>query len=676
MIRVKAAKSTTDFADVTDPYAPQPKTERQGLPFVIGTAIVSIALYFKSMVTTVAAPLPHNSPKSASGELPLLSSGPDSDSDTGESKAGAEANNGSATPAPTDAAAEDATHRTPHSGLALKMRSNVVPFVPPTHLPTEFTRPLVTKIAAAVDLDTGMDQLRFPLAVGGQTPEPVPDQTSEKGAETLPSPNRNRAPVVSRSVYLSDILAGETILVSLASLLAFATDADADILQVDNLSVSSGRLEPAAGGMLYTPDSEITGPVQITYTVTDGEFHVKQTAHLGVLPRPLSGTESADDLRGTAFSDAIAAMDGDDSIDAGNGDDIVYGGAGNDLIIGGAGNDALFGGQGNDTVFGEGGNDLLHGNEGNDRLYGGAGDDVLSGDAGDDQLDAGEGNDLLLGGDGHDSLVGGTGDDVLFGGSGEDHLDGNAGNDQLHGGAGNDVLIDSAGSDTLWGDGGSDLVIAALDASDDSFNGDGEKPANPKNTSDDDAPFGPDHPAPGAEFAAIQCEAVDVLDYSAAEKSLEINLAAGFVRGEEVGTDRVQGFEVVLAGKGDDHFVFGEENCVVGGGEGDDQFDFSNTPLGASGVVSAYQILDFNPGDVVETRKYKLFEREDEHDQPCLDDDDTPAYGAQTLANIRIRYEIEDERDHTIIEMDDDDSQLVAVVTVNGHHLMFFSEVH
>ena len=196
----------------------------------------------------------------------------------------------------------------------------------------------------------------------------------------------------------------------------------------------------------------------------------------------LYGDNGNDTLQGGAGNDTLHGGAGNDLLRGGAGDDILYGGAGNDTLFGGAGHDELRGGRGNDelhggagrdTLFGGAGNDTLYGGAGHDELHGGAGHDVLRGGNGNDTLFGGPGNDTLYGGAGHDELRGGNGNDelrggagrdTLFGGAGDDTLHGGAGHDELRGGAGDDLLFGGAGNDTLYGGAGDDVLTGGAGA--------------------------------------------------------------------------------------------------------------------------------------------------------------------------------------------------------------------
>src|SRR5690606_37975577 len=134
-------------------------------------------------------------------------------------------------------------------------------------------------------------------------------------------------------------------------LLRHASDPDGDILSVRDLSVSSGELVAVGDGWQFSPGGT-TGPVTISYMVTDGIDAIEQTAHLAAATRQITGTGADDLLIGTSCADDIVARSGHDKVDGRDGDDVIDGGDGNDHLIGGGGADVIRGGNGNDIVFG------------------------------------------------------------------------------------------------------------------------------------------------------------------------------------------------------------------------------------------------------------------------------------------------------------------------------------
>jgi len=353
---------------------------------------------------------------------------------------------------------------------------------------------------------------------GGGGGEPPIRPQPERGGPGTPGGNpgsdgqRNRAPRVNGPVYLPNVVGCEALTISLLVLLAGASDPDGDTLRIIGLSSSSGSLTKVEdGSWTFTRDQGMLGDVTLTYTISDGQQSIQQMAHFSVVEAPpIIGTVGDDNLLGTHCADTIDASAGDDNIDAREGNDVIFGGVGNDHIIAGSGADIVYAGAGNDIVLAGVGNDIVFGAAGNDRLFGEDGDDSLFGEDGDDQLVGGPGNDFLVAG---------------------------IGNDRLEGGTGNDVLSDGEGSDTVRGDEGDDYVVAAADGAPDDLSG-------------------------GA--------GLDTLDYSVARTSIEVNLAQGTAKSQEIGNDSVEGFEAIIGGSGNDKLAAGLESVSIYGGSGGD----------------------------------------------------------------------------------------------------------
>ena len=471
--------------------------------------------------------------------------------------------------------------------------------------------------------------------------------------------NTNRAPRISGPVYLMDLTGCAILTIGLMDLLQNAYDPDGDALSVENLVISHGLLTELDEGWLFQGGPQLEGLVTITYDVTDGALSISQTAYFSVSRKNIQGTDADDTVLGTMCADDIDGGDGDDNIDAhagndtivggagddhivagsgddivfaGSGDDIVFAGIGDDIVFGGTGNDRISGGDGNDRLYGEAGDDIIFGDAGDDRLMGGAGDDILQGVVGDDRLDGGEGEDVLLGEAGDDMLAGGAGDDTLQGGTGDDRLDG---------GDGDDVLIDGAGADEVLGGAGNDHVIAALDATDDQYDGG---------------------------------EGCDTLDYSLTSVGVTVDLIEGTAQGTEIGEDSVASFEEVVGGSGDDHFIADAAVAtVLSGGEGCDVFEFVPDPGQVSAPVM-HEILDFEVGDRVRMSKYDLFEKvydelEDRFGEiygDDFDEDDVP---------IRYRHDRTDDLSRTIIEADfNDDDVWETTIALDGHRILIVVE--
>jgi Ca2+-binding RTX toxin-like protein len=338
----------------------------------------------------------------------------------------------------------------------------------------------------------------------------------------------NRAPRLAGPVYLMDVTGCAVLVIALSDFLRGASDPDGDHLSITGLTVSAGTLQAEDGLWQYRADPFFTGPVTISYAVTDGKAAIAQTASFNVVRSHITGTENDDIILGTDCADDIDGRGGDDNIDARGGNNVVHGGDGHDHIVTGSGNDTIYGGAGNDIIFAGAGNDIVHGGTGNDRIFAEAGDDIAHG---------GDGDDFISGGTGNDIIHGGAGNDVLHGDDGEDILHGEDGNDVILGGHGNDVIFDGAGADTVDAGLGNDIVIADLDRADDSYDG-------------------------GA--------GQDRLDYGAATQSLSLDIDAGTAMGAEIGSDAISGFEEIVTGSGDDTITDGSGSHVIETGAGDD----------------------------------------------------------------------------------------------------------
>jgi Ca2+-binding RTX toxin-like protein len=421
---------------------------------------------------------------------------------------------------------------------------------------------------------------------GGGGPDIRPPGPVDPGPELPP---RNRAPRLTGPVRLVDIGPCQTTLLTMALLLAGASDADADPLSIRQITVSHGTLQLAEGGWLYTPAKGYYGPVTVSYVVSDGKAGVVQQAQFDVVEfLELTGTEADDTLVGTDCRDRIEGLGGDDLIEgrgasdiilagagndtvhAGAGDDVVHGGAGNDILYGGAGNDTLYGEAGNDHLYGEAGNDILDGGDGDDVIAGGDGDDIIMAGAGDDLVDGGEGNDQIDGGEGANTILTGSGDNIVSAGDGgnvviagagvdsvrlgdgddvvraggsNDYVDAGGGDNSLFGEEGDDTLISRAGNDMLDGGDGADLIFAGA---------------------------GQDHLRGGGGN--------DTLDAGDGDDKVEAGEGNDVARAG-AGDDRVHGEggdDVILGEAGDDCLIGGAGNDVVLGGDGDDEVQGSS----------------------------------------------------------------------------------------------------
>jgi Ca2+-binding RTX toxin-like protein len=488
---------------------------------------------------------------------------------------------------------------------------------------------------------------------GGSAPGAKPPTDSDEhppddddDTDTDVGDNDNRAPRVTGPVYLRDVVSCGTLAIALSELLRNVEDPDGDVLSVTEISASAGVLTQSGAEWIYSGGP--IGPITITYKVSDGYYSVLQTAHFSVLPQPpIHGDDADNVLLGTMCDDEIAGRGGDDNIDARAGNDVIDGGAGHDHIVGGVGNDIIYGRSGNDLVFGGLGHDHISGGEGDDRLFGQEGDDIIFGDDGNDFMDGGDGHDILAGGAGddvvqggagQDTVEGGEGDDQLSGGAGHDRLAGHAGNDLIDGEAGNDVLQDGEGFDVLRGASGDDTIIAAMDETDDDFDGGGGN---------------------------------DTISYAEATEDLTINLVQGVAAGVEIGEDSISGFENVVGGQADDVFVAGADPLRLTGNGGNDEFVFGNS--GEPHPVVLHEIVDFKPGDLIKMSKWDIFEEVMDR----AEDELSEIYG-ETIdedgASIRYRRD-QDNFETTILEADlNADNEYEITIALHGNHAFIIVE--
>lgn len=386
-------------------------------------------------------------------------------------------------------------------------------------------------------------------------------------------------------------------------------------------SVSDGTGRSVNGAsmtLMDWPANEIRG--------TEGDDVMRGTPHKDIIAALggddiVYGRESDDIILGGSGDDTLLGGDGNDTLYGEAGNDRLFGGHGNDILFGGAGDDHLYGEEGDDILLGEAGDDYLSGGAGDDRLFGEEGRDILDGDAGNDLVDGGAGNDRLTGGSGEDTVLAGAGDDVIVtgltaeearsasppasdgndrysGGEGHDTLDassaqgtvvidlaagtatgteigsdtiesiesviggfgddritgdegcntliGNDGNDVIAGNAGDDTLIGGKGDDVVSGGAGNDtIVVLAFDSSGDA---------------DDD---GDDTYSGG--------DGIDTLDLSALVQAVLADMEAGIAEGDEIGEDRIEDFEIIVGGRGNDRISGSRGGDMLFGGNGDDR---------------------------------------------------------------------------------------------------------
>jgi Ca2+-binding RTX toxin-like protein len=353
------------------------------------------------------------------------------------------------------------------------------------------------------------------------------------------------------------------------------------------------------------------------------------------------GGSGDDELEGGDGAESLYGNHGDDTLSGGAGDDALYGGAGNDLLVDGDGEDALDGGSGDDVVQAalDGDDDVYIGGEDCDTLdYSATSQGVAVDLAMSSAVGSEVGNDAVTG---FESVLGGSGDDELEGGDGAESLYGNQGDDTLAGGAGNDLLADGDGEDALDGGSGDDVVRAALDGDDDVY---------------------------------IGGEDCDTLDYSATTQGVTVDLLSGTGSGLEIGEDAISGFEKVVGGAGNDHFLAGSAPTILTGGDGENTFEFQPDQGLAETFSVMHEILDFKVGDRIRMSKYDLFDQVYDEFQDQFE----AIYGDELEAQdipIRFSHDGADNMQRTLIEADfDDDDTYETTITLQGHHVLVIVE--
>ncbi len=779
MISVKGTKGAPESTDPAAPYARKPE-EKSGTVRTLGLLLAAVFLYFKAFF----------SPQSEAADA-----GPEGRPDEAQPLPGMDVIEGGK----PGAKAPESSGAVPEDGFSFPFTgeadADTIAFsipdrqavIPPAFRPKGFVATHANENAAPGSASGARAAPLSPRAgqqapAGeeapkqppggrpeeehrGETPKPTdPDDdggaggSGDGGADNDDGEDdqdraSNRAPRVSGPVTLTDITGCAVLVIGLGDFLRGAEDPDGDALGIEALSVSSGRIRMISDEAWEFLPEDSSGPVTVSYRISDGDLAVEQTLHFSVAPyAPLIGTPGDDLLVGSPCSDVIHAGSGDDRIDARGGDDLIHGGDGRDHIVAGDGDDEVHAGSGDDVVFGGAGNDRLYGGDGNDRLFGGAGDDLLDGGAGDDLLIGGDGNDVLRGGSGNDVGEGGAGNDMLFGGDGDDHLSGGAGedtilgeagddilngdegDDYISGGSGNDRIAGGDGHDTLFGDAGDDVIdggagddfidggpgndlargglgndrILGGAGDDDLCGGEGDDVISGGDGDDRisggpgmdhlsggagndvildgegadrvDAGAGDDHvlaAMDGADDSYDGGEGIDVLDYSGATQSLEIDLMAGTATGIEIGNDTIAGFERVVAGAGDDHIWIGRESVAIVGGAGNDIYEFvcrEALPESRGLERTRYQIEDFEVGDRIRMSGWDIFEKvfdkfEDRFEQVLgegIDDDRIP---------IRVRNEWAEDVSETVIEADlDNDDHFETAIILEGRHVFVLME--
>lgn len=216
-------------------------------------------------------------------------------------------------------------------------------------------------------------------------------------------------------------------------------------------------------------------------------------------------------------------------------------------------------------------------------------DDTIYGKAGDDTIRDYYGDDVIYGGSGADVISVGQGNNRVLGGSGNDEISGGSGNDTLLGGAGDDVIFTGVGTNRVYGGSGDDVVYANRDVS----------------TGEDD------HYEGGSGIDGLSFEYVhDGIDLDASKKTATGPYGTDTFKSFEVfqttnSADTIRGSdknEVFIANGGDDVIRSAGGRDTLGGGEGNDTFQyFARDVVKSDGTHRGVDtIMDYAAGDIID----------------------------------------------------------------------------
>ncbi len=552
MIDVQSTRSQKSSEELhgREKYEQKNTEVKSGTPFFIGSSILALALYLKSvLVTSVKADTAHSEKgQGNSSEQPLDPAAVGVEAST--TKRGPDESLQEIAESLTDEASARIipSSRSTNFDYFDEFDLERIQYRAPEALPfLTKGEPVSFSVLSSNDNRTNFSGTSGSGNGGETTNVPTQDDEDIEGRDDEEDPKTlNRRPAVSGPVVLYDQFACVAVLFALNDLLRGATDPDGDSLQIKNAKVSSGELILSEGGYRYHGDD--IGAVTITYEISDGQFAIMQTASFNVIVKPpIEGTPGDDNLLGTNCEDIIFGYAGNDQIDGRDGDDRIDGGDGDDHIVGGDGDDTIFGHDGNDIIFGGRGNDTLSGGQGNDRLFGDEGNDIIVGGAGSDKIWDGEGVDHVDGEEGDDTIFAATDadSDLFNGGTGIDTIDYSASKES--------VTFDLSANTVTGADIGTDQ-IANIEA----FVG-GQK---------------------NDVFVATESaqsfdgqDGIDILDYSGELREVTIDAVNGKAIGETIGEDAFQAIEHFIGTSGHDNFIIGEGTITLDGRDGNDVFE-------------------------------------------------------------------------------------------------------
>ncbi|MDD1446145.1 calcium-binding protein, partial [Dolichospermum sp. ST_sed8] len=219
---------------------------------------------------------------------------------------------------------------------------------------------------------------------------------------------------------------------------------DNDILVINYSSNTYAGPRPGGSGpfpgIIFEPltfvngTNAVAGYSGLIYAYKDINYNRDSVTFSRIERFSITGTNSADEIRGGINNDTLNGLGGDDIITSGGGSDTIDGGTGLDILT-----DADFSLFTTNLVIDNSGSTLsfanglnIQGIEVFSDLRLGSGDDLVSFSlTSDESIDGGAGNDTIYGAGGNDIIFGGYGDDVIKSTSGYDTVDGGSGDDIL-----------------------------------------------------------------------------------------------------------------------------------------------------------------------------------------------------------------------------------------------------
>lgn len=165
----------------------------------------------------------------------------------------------------------------------------------------------------------------------------------------------------------------------------------------------------------------------------------------------------------------------------------------------------------------------------------------------------------------------------------------------------------------------------------------------------------------------------NTLSYSKAAHAVDIDVAAGTARGDDIGHDTFAHIQHFVGSAGADHFTIGSGNFILDGGGGGDTFTFTTPDAGSSAQV---QICGFEVGDLIRMSKFDIFEQA----AKAQDDQFNNIYASNqgetsdptvqdAVAPIRVRHETVLDVQRTFVDGNiDDHGKYQTVIELEGNH--------